>query len=123
MSKDRKILRFHSWLVIVCAGLSLVVGLLIWFFTLQTRTNLLALWSGLPTAEQSLLQQQFQCCGYMDANTPPFVVDNTCTNSFIAARLGPCIGPFSSFANIQLDNVFTAMFGIVGTYSLEWCTV
>ena len=58
---------------------------------------------------------QFNCCGYFDINTPPFVKDNTCTGSLAATKLGPCIGPFSSFANNLLDVVFTAMFGLVGT--------
>lgn len=32
----------------------------------------------------------------------------------MAANLGGCIGPFSSFANQYLDVIFTAAFGVVG---------
>ena len=119
-SKDRKILRLHSWMIIVCGGVSLVVGLVIWFFTLKTRSNLLAIYENQTPTVHSALQSHLQCCGYIDANTPPFVKDDTCTNSFIAARLGPCIGPFSSYANILLDEIFTALFGLVGKSSSPW---
>ena len=56
LGKDRKFLRVHSWLVIVCGILSLVVGLIIWFGTLQTRTTL-----GTIYAQQSPdMQMQIQ---------------------------------------------------------------
>ena len=62
------------------------------------------------------MSAQFECCGYLDAQTPPFIKDKTCPNVLAAARIGPCIGPFSSFANNLLDIVFTAMFGLVGEF-------
>ena len=58
--------------------------------------------------------RQFDCCGYVNATTPPFVQDSTCTNALAAAQKGGCIGPFSSFTNKYLDQIFTAAFGIVG---------
>jgi hypothetical protein len=46
--------------------------------------------------------------------TPPFIVDAVCPNLSAASQKVPCVGPFSSFANVYLDLVFTAAFGIVG---------
>jgi hypothetical protein len=46
--------------------------------------------------------------------SPPFVVDNVCQNSQIAATFQGCVGPFSAYANAYLDLIFTAAFGIVG---------
>lgn len=57
---------------------------------------------------------QFNCCGYFNSTSPPFVQDSTCINSLVAAQKGGCIGQFSSFANRYLDLIFTAAFGIVG---------
>lgn len=57
---------------------------------------------------------QFNCCGYTNATSPPFVQDGTCLNPLVAAQKGGCIGKFSSFANSYLDKIFTAAFGIVG---------
>lgn len=63
---------------------------------------------------QSLLQEKFQCCGYIDSATPPFIQDVTCSNSLVAEQKGGCIRPFSNFANSYLDQIFTALFGVVG---------
>jgi len=49
-------------------------------------------------------------------STPFFEVDATCRNSAVAEALGGCVGPFSTFGNNFLDQVFTGAFGIVGTF-------
>jgi hypothetical protein len=42
------------------------------------------------------------------------VTDATCTSKAAAAVMRGCAGPISSFANVFLDNIFTALFGVVG---------
>ena len=129
---NRGWLRAQGWLVVICATFTLSLGVAIWVETLQTRRNLSVLWGRETPQIQSLLQQkvslnkrqkllskvlthsQFDCCGYVNATTPPFVQDSTCTNALVAAQKGGCIGPFSSFTNRYLDQIFTAAFGIVG---------
>ncbi|KAH8601267.1 hypothetical protein B0O99DRAFT_252827 [Bisporella sp. PMI_857] len=107
-------LKLHGYMTTICALFTMILGLSIWFQTLKTRTNLFTIWLAQTAETQSLLQQEFNCCGYMNATTPPFIVDTTCRNSLVAANLGGCVGPFSSFANNFLDMVFTGAFGIVG---------
>lgn len=58
-----------------------------------------------------MLQYKFQCCGYSDSAV--FVKDTVCQSVGVAAQLGPCVVPFSSFADRFLDLVFTAFFGFV----------
>jgi hypothetical protein len=111
---NRGWLRAQGALIIICAIFTLGLGVAIWIETLQTRHNLSLLWGRETPQIQSLLQQKFDCCGYVNATTPPFVQDNTCTNALVAAQKGGCIGPFSSFTNRYLDQIFTAAFGIVG---------
>ncbi|KAF9698534.1 hypothetical protein EKO04_003558 [Ascochyta lentis] len=111
---NRGWLRAQGWLVVICATFTLTLGVAIWVETLQTRRNLSVLWGRETPQIQSLLQQKFDCCGYVNATTPPFVQDSTCTNALVAAQKGGCIGPFSSFTNRYLDQIFTAAFGIVG---------
>ncbi|CAI9626755.1 tetraspanin [Alternaria burnsii] len=111
---NRGWLRTQGWLVVICATFTLGLGIAIWVETLQTRTNLSVLWGRETPLIQSLLQQKFDCCGYVNSTTPPFVQDSTCQNTLVAAQKGGCIGKFSSFANTYLDRVFTAAFGIVG---------
>jgi len=107
-------LKFHGYLAVVCALYTMVLGLSIWFETLKTRKNLDVVWNTQPASTQSLIQQELKCCGYANSTSPPFVVDNVCTNSLVAANLGGCVSPFSTFGNNFLDLVFTGAFGIVG---------
>lgn len=111
---NRGWLRAQGWLVVICATFTLGLGVAIWVETLQTRQRLNVLWGRETPLIQSLLQQKFDCCGYTNSTTPPFVQDSTCLNPLVAAQKGGCIGKFSSFANKFLDQIFTAAFGIVG---------
>ncbi|KAF7511302.1 hypothetical protein GJ744_004867 [Endocarpon pusillum] len=110
---NRTFLKAHGYAVVCCAIFTLVVGLDVWFQTLNTRANLATVWGNQTTETQSLLQQRFNCCGYWNATSPPFIRDNVCTNTLVAANLQGCIGPFSSFANSLNSMIFTADFGIV----------
>ncbi|KAJ4356061.1 uncharacterized protein N0V89_004088 [Didymosphaeria variabile] len=111
-------LRTQGWLVVVCATFTLGLGIAVWVDTLQTRVELSEIWQRETPLIQSLLQQKFNCCGYFNSTSPPFVQDGICINSLVAAQKGGCIGPFSSFANRYLDLIFTAAFGIVGVDAL-----
>jgi len=111
---NRGWLRAQGWLVVICAVFTLGLGLTIWVSTLQTRRNLGMIWGSQTPLVQSLLQQKFQCCGYADSTSPPFIQDGFCKSALVAAQKDGCIGPFSSFANSYLDQIFTAAFGIVG---------
>ncbi|KAF2116714.1 tetraspanin [Lophiotrema nucula] len=111
---NRGWLRAQGWLVVFCATFTLGLGLSVWVGTLQTRRGLSVIWGRESPLVQSLLQQKFNCCGYFNSTTPPFVQDSTCINSLVAAQKGGCIGQFSSFASRYLDIIFTAAFGIVG---------
>jgi len=113
LPKNRFWLNVHGWLVVICALFTLVVGLDIWFETLKTRSNLAVAWGQQTPLTQSLLQQRFNCCGYLNSTAPPFQLDSTCTNALVAAQKQGCVAPFSKFANQYLDIIFTAEFGIV----------
>ncbi|OBT68379.1 hypothetical protein VE03_02915 [Pseudogymnoascus sp. 23342-1-I1] len=114
MPTSRMWLKLHGYLVFICAMVSMVIGLVLWFDTLKTRSNLSTVWAAQPQDVQSLLQQKLQCCGYLSSNSPPFVQDSVCTGPLVAAQLSGCVGPFSTLANNFLDLIFTAAFGVVG---------
>ncbi|MCJ1374069.1 phospholipid scramblase 1 [Loxospora ochrophaea] len=113
LTTNRAILRVHSWFVIICGLLTLVIGLDVWFATLRTRSELASVWATQSPQEQSLLQQKFDCCGYTSSNSPPFQTDPTCPTPAAAAAKEGCIGPFSLYANQFEAVLFTIMFGIV----------
>ncbi|KAK2760291.1 phospholipid scramblase 1 [Arachnomyces sp. PD_36] len=110
---NRLWLKVHGWFVVICALFTLVLGLEIWFHTLKTRAYLGVIWDEQPARTQSLLQQSFNCCGYLNSTSPPFQVDETCPTPLAAAQKLGCVGPFSDHANGYLDLIFTADFGIV----------
>ena len=104
-------LQLHAAGIIASALLTLIIGLQIWFSTLETHLNLAPIWNRQTPFVQSMLQFKFTCCGY--SNPALFVEDATCPSAAVAARLGPCMVPFGVFANQFLDVVFTTFFGFV----------
>jgi len=111
---NRSWLKIQGWSVVLCSFFTLILGLVIWFDTLQTQKNLGIVWMKQSMQVQSLMQQRFHCCGYLNSMSPPFVVDATCPDATTASTLTGCAGPFASYANQFLDLIFTAAFGIVG---------
>lgn len=111
----------HAYLIVISAILSLATGLYIWFMTLKTKTNLKPIFESQTTFVQSLLQYKFKCCGYDDPTV--FVKDTTCTSAAVAATLGGCMDPFSTYANRFLDIVFTTFFGFAAVDGMLLLTV
>lgn len=58
MPTSRMWLKLHGYLVFVCAMVSMVIGLVLWFDTLKTRSNLSDVWAAQTQEVQSLLQQK-----------------------------------------------------------------
>ncbi|EAS30338.3 tetraspanin [Coccidioides immitis RS] len=117
-SNDRIWMKIHGWMVVISGFITLIIGLIIWFLTLRTRSTLSDAWGNETPEVQSLLQQRFNCCGYLNSTSPPFQVDKTCPTDLDAAQKPGCVGPFSNFANSFLDVIFTADFGIVAIDAL-----
>ncbi|KAL8826093.1 MAG: hypothetical protein Q9191_004010 [Dirinaria sp. TL-2023a] len=111
LATNRLWLRITGLMIVICAHVTLLIGIIIWFSTLQTRANLGHTFAKQTPLAQSLIQQKFHCCGYLNNQ---FTQDNVCTSAFVAAQKANCVGPLSNFANSFLDLIFTAMFGIVG---------
>lgn len=114
MPTTRAWLKLQGYLITICAFLSLTLGLFLWYDTLRTRSNFSSVYTSQPTSIQSLLQQRFNCCGYLSAISPPYVQDGTCEGGIQAAMMEPCVGPLSKYANGLEDVIFTALFGVVG---------
>lgn len=53
---NRGWLKLQAWLTVVCSIFTLILGLVIWFDTLQTRKNLNAIWGMQSSTVQDLLQ-------------------------------------------------------------------
>lgn len=59
---------------------------------------------------------QFDCCGYFNSSSPAFITDSVCPSPAAAQLLRGCATSVSSYSNVFLDNIFTALFGMVGKF-------
>ncbi|KAH6647002.1 tetraspanin [Truncatella angustata] len=110
----RGLLKFAGYLVAADALFTMIIGLDLWIITLKTRQELFEIWVTQDANVQSLLQGTFQCCGYNNSTSPAFVTDVTCPSPAAAALIKGCAAPLGSFSNVFVDNIFTAVFGMVG---------
>ncbi|KAK4130113.1 hypothetical protein BT67DRAFT_241353 [Trichocladium antarcticum] len=112
---SRRWLKLGSYMAVVCLLLSLCIGLFVWIMTLKTREAFAPFYLAQSDEIKSLMQTTFSCCGYFNSTSPPFfVTDATCSSQGAAALMRGCVTPISSFANVFLDTIFTALFGMVG---------
>ncbi|KAJ6781003.1 hypothetical protein PWT90_09943 [Aphanocladium album] len=113
-SKGRAWLKLGGYLIALCAVFTLCLGVVLWVMTLRVKEQFFPTYLDQEDSVQSAIQTSFGCCGYFNASTPAFVTDSTCPSPAAAALLRGCATSISSFANIALDVIFTALFGMVG---------
>src|SRR5690349_5410258 len=58
MPTSRLWLKLQGYLVFVCAVMSMIIGLVLWYDTLRTRSNLSTVWALQTQQVQSMLQQK-----------------------------------------------------------------
>ncbi|KAK2598918.1 hypothetical protein QQS21_005596 [Conoideocrella luteorostrata] len=114
MSPIRSWLKTGGYLITFCGVFTLILGVYLWVLTLKLKDDFFATFLQQPPHVQSLIQQSFQCCGYYNATTPAFITDPTCPSPAAAALIRGCGTAISSSSNIFIDNIFTALFGMVG---------
>ncbi|KPM40407.1 hypothetical protein AK830_g6162 [Neonectria ditissima] len=110
----RGILKVGGYMVTFCAIFTMCVGVFLWVMTLRIREEFFDIYVAQSPDVQGLIQNSFECCGYMNSTMPAFVTDSTCPSPAAAALLRGCATAISSFSNIHIDNIFTIVFGIVG---------
>lgn len=109
-------LKLSGYMVTVCALFTLAVGLFIWIFTLRLKESFSPVWDAQDAQTQGLMQTTFKCCGYFNSTSPAFVTDTTCPSPAAASLMIGCATPISSFAGVFVDEIFTAIFGMVGMH-------
>ncbi|CAM1502095.1 Fc.00g040790.m01.CDS01 [Cosmosporella sp. VM-42] len=110
----RGILKAGGYMVTFCGIFTMCVGVFLWVMTLRIKEEFSSIYIAQEPSVQGLIQTTFECCGYFNSTTPAFVTDITCPSPAAAALLRGCATYISSFANIYIDSIFTAVFGIVG---------
>ncbi|KAL2149910.1 hypothetical protein VTH82DRAFT_7586 [Thermothelomyces myriococcoides] len=103
---SRRWIKIAGYMAVVCLVFTTALGLDIWIKTLRLRAEF--------APRFSAQTDDFQCCGYFNSSSPAFVTDRVCSSKAAADVMRGCAAPISAFANVFLDNIFTALFGIVG---------
>ncbi|KND87373.1 hypothetical protein TOPH_07990 [Tolypocladium ophioglossoides CBS 100239] len=134
ISPMRGWLKVGGYMITFCGLFTLCVGVYLWVMTLRVKESFFPTFVAQDPAVQQLIQKsvwawtsrmkrqaprltralQFECCGYFNHTTPAFVTDATCPSPAAAALISGCGTAISSFANVFIDNIFTAVFGMVG---------
>ncbi|RYP68300.1 hypothetical protein DL770_008463 [Monosporascus sp. CRB-9-2] len=111
---SRSWLKAAGYLIAVDAIFTMSVGLNLWITTLRMRANFENIWRAQPSGVQDLMQTAFECCGYLNSTSPAFVTNEQCPSPAAAALERGCVAPLVSFGSTFVDNIFTAVFGMVG---------
>ncbi|KAH6605619.1 tetraspanin [Trichoderma cornu-damae] len=114
----RNLLKIGGYMITVCGAFTLAVGLYLWIMTLRLKETFEPVYAEQDSAIQSLVQTSFQCCGYLNSTSPAFVTDTACPSPAAAALLRGCSTNMASFANAFINDLFTAVFGMVGIDAL-----
>lgn len=107
-----------NYILIVDAVIVLVVGTMIWFFSLRQRNEFQLSWTALPPQSRITLQDEFKCCGYF-TSADAQIGGSYCTSPSFADSLNTtvadnfCVTPITAFTDYTLNNVFTTIYGFM----------
>jgi hypothetical protein len=107
-------LKIAGYMTVIDAIFTMAIGLQLWIITLKMRDEFSGIWNSQPGGIQDVMQSAFQCCGYHNSTAPAFVTNPICPSPAAAALMRGCASPLVSFGNEFIDNIFTAVFGMVG---------
>ncbi|CAE7143359.1 unnamed protein product [Rhizoctonia solani] len=119
-------LKALNWVLIADSAATIIIGSIVWFYTLEERQNFSQVWG--EQSEQTLgrIQEQFQCCGYYNG-TDRAVGTGICANQAFALNSTGCVGDITGFADYTLNNIFTSIYGfqaiIIAVFLATMCII
>ncbi|KAI1079571.1 hypothetical protein F5B20DRAFT_156034 [Whalleya microplaca] len=122
-TNNRSWLKLAGYLVVVDAVFTMAIGLDLWIITLKLKEEFSSIWLSQNAGVQDMMQTAFACCGFINSTSPAFVTDATCPSPAAAALMPGCSASLISFGSNFVDNIFTAVFGMVGIDSLLVMTI
>jgi len=122
-----------NWVLIADAIFVLVVGSVVWFFTLRERAEFHTEYAKLLPSQRITIQDMFSCCGYFNATDLIEIGGSFCQNSTFANALNTtvtsnfCVTPITHRADVDLNHVFSTtygfMAGIIGLFLTSLCVI
>jgi len=117
-------LKALNWTLVADSIAILVIGSILWYYSLREPTNYLRVWNAQSQDIQIKLQDQFSCCGFNNG-TNIALGGSFCgtDNSTAATKIG-CTTALVHKADYALNNIFTSIYGLMAiTLSLMLATV
>lgn len=105
-----------NWTLILDAVATLVVGTILWFYSLMERNNYYAVWKMQTDATREAVQNMFQCCGYFLPNDT-VAIGGFCQNMQFVNALNTtdaCVSHITSFSDDMIQPVFTGIYFFMG---------
>jgi len=121
-----------NWMLILDALATLIIGTIVWFFTLQERANFHHRWSLESPANRIVIQDKLKCCGYFNSSDLVEIGGSFCANqTFVTTTNNAtgnfCVGPITSFADTLLNDMFTMIYGfmaiVLGLFLASLCVI
>jgi len=101
-----------NWTLVVNSVAIIIVGSIVWFYTLKERANYQTVFIAQSTSVQEQLQDMFSCCGYFNA-TNIAVGGSFCADATTAASQPGCVDKITASADYTLNNIFTTIYGFM----------
>ncbi|TFK87369.1 tetraspanin [Polyporus arcularius HHB13444] len=110
-----------NWLLVIDSLVVLVVGTIIWFFSLEQRNNYFKVYNSVSPETRIQIQDKFSCCGYFTQNDTVEIGGSFCTSQTFVDQLvnatdatfGRCVGPITASTDYTLNNIFTTIYGFM----------
>ncbi|KAI8998879.1 tetraspanin [Trametes punicea] len=124
-----------NWMLIADAVVDIVVGSIVWFFTLGERAHYFQVYNSLSRDTRIEIQDKFSCCGYFTPNDTVEIGGSFCVNqTFVNSLVDPnntdtfrCVAPLTKFTDFTLNNIFTTIYGfmaiIVALFLASMCVI
>jgi len=111
-----------NWALVLDAIVTLIVGTVVWFYTLEETTNYYSVWKAASADTRVDLQDMFQCCGYNAPNDTVEIRDGTfCSSQDFVNSLynattptnNACIFLVTGSTDVTLNQIFTSVYGFM----------
>ncbi|KIP10324.1 hypothetical protein PHLGIDRAFT_250778 [Phlebiopsis gigantea 11061_1 CR5-6] len=111
---------FLNWALIGDAVAILVIGTIMWFYSLRQRNNYFEVFKAQSPVVRQEIQDKFKCCGYFFSNETSTVIGNGgfCASQAFLTQLDPqgngtgtCVTPITAFTDFTLNN--TTIYGFM----------
>jgi len=117
-------LKVFNWTLVLDSLAVLVIGSIIWFYSLREPTNYQKVWLQQSSDIQITLQDKFHCCGYLNATNIAFGGSFCGTDNATASAHIGCSSILVPKADYALNNIFTSIYGFMAiTLSLILATL